>query len=78
MMALVDFLVRLVGDVGRFVEIFVNEVILGAGDPLSIVSLAIGQVLIGFAVLVLAYGVVGALFSELGVQLPTLGRGRGE
>jgi len=75
MIALVDFFVRLVGDVGRFAEIFINDVVLGAGDPLSIVSVAVGQVLIGFAVLVFAYGVVGALFSELGVQLPTLGRG---
>ncbi len=79
MLALVDFFVRLVTDVGRFLDIFVNDLILGAGDPLSVVSVLIGQVLIGAAVLVFGYAAIGALLNEIGLTLPSLGgRGRSE
>ncbi len=75
MFALLEFIVRLVGDVGRFTDIFLNDLILGAGDPLSVISLFVGQVLIGLAVLAFGYAAVGALFNEIGVKLPSLGGG---
>lgn len=76
MIALLDFVTRLVGDVGRFLDIFVNDLILGAGDPLSVLLVLVGQILIGGAVLVFAYAAIGALLQETGVSLPSLG-GRG-
>ena len=79
MMALIDFVSRLVGDVGRFVDIFLNDLILGAGDPLSALLVLVGQVLIVASVGALGYAAVGALLSEIGVNLPALGgRGRSE
>ena len=79
MMALIDFVSRLVRDVGRFVDIFLNELILGAGDPLSALLVLVGQVLIVASVGALGYAAVGALLSEIGVNLPALGgRGRSE
>ncbi|TKX75048.1 hypothetical protein EXE46_05335 [Halorubrum sp. GN11_10-6_MGM] len=79
MIALIDFVSRLVGDVGRFVDIFLNDLILGAGDPLSALLVVVGQVLLISAVAVLGYGAVGALLGEIGVTLPSLGgRGRSE
>ncbi|MEZ3163215.1 hypothetical protein ABNG03_00415 [Halorubrum sp. RMP-47] len=79
MMALIDFVSRLVGDVGRFVDIFLNDLILGAGDPLSALLVLVGQVLIVASVAALGYAAVGALLSEIGVDLPALGgRGRSE
>ena len=79
MFALIDFVSRLVGDVGRFVDIFLNDLILGAGDPLSALLIVVGQVLIIASVSVLGYAAVGALLQEIGVTLPSLGgRGRSE
>ncbi|OYR58823.1 hypothetical protein DJ83_14055 [Halorubrum ezzemoulense] len=79
MMALIDFVSRLVGDVGRFVDIFLNDLILGAGDPLSALLVLVGQVLIITSVGALGYAAVGALLGEIGVNLPSLGgRGRSE
>jgi hypothetical protein len=79
MIALIDFVSRLVGDVGRFVDVFVNDLILGAGDPLSALLVVVGQVLIVGSVAVLGYAAVGALLGEIGVKLPSLGgRGRSD
>ena len=79
MIALIDFVARLVGDVGRFLDIFLNDLILGAGDPLSALLVVVGQVLLVSAVAVLGYAAVGALLGEIGVDLPALGgRGRSE
>ena len=79
MMALIVFVSRLVRDVGRFVDIFLNDLILGAGDPLSALLVLVGQVLIVASVGALGYAAVGALLSEIGVNLPALGgRGRSE
>ncbi|ELZ41061.1 hypothetical protein [Halorubrum tebenquichense] len=79
MIALIDFVSRLVGDIGRFVDIFLNDLILGAGDPLSALLVVVGQVLLISAVAVLGYAAVGALLGEIGVNLPALGgRGRSE
>ncbi|SDF52562.1 hypothetical protein SAMN04488067_10595 [Halorubrum xinjiangense] len=79
MMALIDFVSRLVGDVGRFVDIFLNDLILGAGDPLSALLVVVGQIILVGAVAVLGYAAVGALLNEIGVTLPSLGgRGRSE
>ena len=77
MFALIDFVARLVGDVGRFLDIFVNDLILGAGDPLSALLVVVGQAILGVAVLVFAYAAVGGLLQEIGVTLPSLG-GRGK
>lgn len=76
MLAIIDFLTRLVGDVGRLVGVFANDV-LGAGDPLSIVSFLFGGAFVTASVLVLGYLAVGALLDELGVPFPSLG-GRGQ
>jgi hypothetical protein len=79
MMALIDFVARLVGDVGRFVDIFLNDLILGAGDPLSALLVLVGQALIAASVGVFGYAAIGALLGEIGVTLPSLGgRGRSE
>ena len=79
MIALLGFVVRLVGDVGRFLDIFLNDLILGAGDPLSVLLVVVGQVLLGVAVLVFGYAAVGGILEEIGVTLPSLGgRGRSE
>ncbi|EMA67533.1 hypothetical protein C461_07399 [Halorubrum aidingense JCM 13560] len=79
MIALIDFVSRLVGDVGRFVDIFLNDLILGAADPLSVLLVLVGQVLIIASVAAFGYAVVGALLNEIGVTLPSLGdRGRVE
>lgn len=79
MLALFEFVTRLVGDVGRFVDVFVNDLILGAADPLSAVLVIIGQTLVIAAISVFGYAAVGGLLSELGVELPSLGdRGRRE
>jgi hypothetical protein len=79
MIALIDFVSRLVGDVGRFVDIFLNDLILGAGDPLSALLVVVGQVLILASVGALGYAAAGALLKEIGVNLPALGgRGRSE
>ncbi|MGQ3328106.1 MULTISPECIES: hypothetical protein [Halorubrum] len=76
MMALIDFVSRLVGDIGRFIDIFLNDLILGAGDPVSALLVVVGQVLLVGAVAVFGYAAVGALLREIGVTLPSLG-GRG-
>lgn len=79
MFALIDFVSRLIGDVGRFVDVFLNDLILGAGDPLSALLVLVGQVLIVASVGALGYAAVGALLQEIGVTLPSLGgRGRSE
>jgi len=77
MMALIDVVSRLVGDVGRFVDLFLNDLILGAGDPISaLLVVVVGQILLGGAMAAFGYAVVGALLQEIGVTLPSLG-GRG-
>jgi hypothetical protein len=79
MLALIDFVSRLIGDVGRFVDVFLNDIILGAGDPLSALLILVGQVIIIASVSALGYAAVGALLQEIGVTLPSLGgRGRSE
>ena len=79
MMALLDFVVRLVTDVGRFLDVFVNDLILGAGDPLSAVLVVTGQAILLTAVGVFGYAAIGSLLNEIGITLPALGgRGRGE
>jgi len=79
MIALIDFVSRLVGDIGRFVDIFLNDLILGAGDPISALLVVVGQVLLVGSVAALGYATVGALLQEIGVTLPSLGgRGRSE
>lgn len=79
MFALIDLIVRLVTDVGRFLDVFVNDLILGAGDPLTVVAILFGQAFLGIAVIVFGYTVIGALFDEIGVKLPSFGgRGRTE
>lgn len=79
MISLIDFVSRLIGDVGRFLDVFLNDIILGAGDPLSALLVVVGQVLIIASVLILGYTAVGALLGEIGVKLPSLGgRGRSE
>ena len=76
MMTLIGFVSRLVGDVGRFLDIFLNDLILGAGDPVSALLVLVGQVLLISSVAVLGYAALGALLGEIGVTLPSLG-GRG-
>ncbi|WP_144923006.1 hypothetical protein [Halorubrum salsamenti] len=76
MMALTDVVTRLVGDVGRFVDLFLNDLILGAGDPVSALLVVVGQVLLVAAVAIFGYATIGALLQEIGVTLPSLG-GRG-
>ena len=79
MFALIDFVSRIVGDIGRFVDIFLNDLILGAGDPLSALLVLVGQVLIIASVSALGYLAVGALLQEIGITIPSLGgRGRSE
>jgi hypothetical protein len=79
MFALIDFASRLVGDIGRFVDIFLNDLILGGGGPLSALLVVVGQVLIVASVAALGYAAVGALLEEIGVTLPSLGgRGRSD
>lgn len=79
MLALINFVARLVGDVGRFLDIFLNDLILGAGDPLSVLLVLVGQLILLGAVAVFGYAAIGALFDEIGVKLPSLGgRGRSE
>ncbi|GAB7091344.1 hypothetical protein JCM18237_16150 [Halorubrum luteum] len=79
MLAIIEFVVRLVTDVGRFIDIFVNDLLLGAGDPLTVISVAFGMAFIGLASLVLGYAALGALLGEIGIKLPSLGgRGRVE
>ncbi|MFA9516476.1 hypothetical protein ACERIT_04555 [Halopenitus sp. H-Gu1] len=68
----VEFITELVGDVPRLITIFLENVV-GTGDPLSIVSVAVGQVLIIVSVLAFAYLVVGALANEVGIEFPSLG-----
>lgn len=78
MMALLGFVVRLITDIGRFLDVFVNDLILGVGDPLSAVLVITGQVLLLSAVSVLGYAAVGSVLNEFGITLPSLGgRGRG-
>lgn len=76
MNALVDFVARLVGDVWRFLDVFVNDLILGVGDPLSALLILVGQSITAFALAAFGYAAVGALLGEIGVDLPSLG-GRG-
>ncbi|WP_123624627.1 hypothetical protein [Halorubrum sp. CSM-61] len=79
MMALIDVVSRLVGDVGRFTDLFLNDLILGAGDPVSAFLVVVGQVLLGGSVAAFGYLVIGALLQEIGVTLPSLGdRGQAE
>ncbi len=79
MLAILGFVVRLVGDIGRFLDVFVNDLILGVGDPLSAILVVVGQLLVVSAVSILGYAAVGALLNEFGVKLPSLGgRGRSE
>lgn len=79
MIALVNFVVRLVTDVGRFLDVFVNDLILGVGDPLSAVLVVAGQAILFAAISVLGYAALGALLNEFDVTLPSLGgRGRRE
>lgn len=79
MIAFVDFVARLLGDVGRFVEIFVDNLLLGQVDPLTAVLAVAGQLILGVAVVVFGYAAVGAILNEVGVTLPSFGgRGRSD
>jgi len=76
MNSLIGFVARLVGDVWRFLDVFVNDLILGVGDPLSALLIVVGQSILAVALAVFGYAAVGALLGEVGVDLPSLG-GRG-
>lgn len=79
MIALVEFVTRLVTDVGRFLEIFATELILGDAGLLTALLVIVGQLILVAAVTVFAYAAVGALFDTVGIELPSLGgRGRSE
>lgn len=77
MNALIGFVFRLIGDVGRFLDVFLNDLILGAGDPLSALLVVVGQALLFTSIAVLGYAAIGALLGEIGVKIPSLG-GRGK
>ncbi|MFC6615732.1 hypothetical protein ACFQAS_12380 [Halopenitus salinus] len=68
----VEFITELVGGVPRLANIFLENVVAG-GDPLSIVSFLVGQLLIVGSVVAIAYLAVGALANEVGIQFPSLG-----
>ncbi|WP_058366236.1 hypothetical protein [Haloparvum sedimenti] len=74
MNALLDFVVRVVGDVGRLGGVFVEQV-LANGDPISIAVFVVGQLFMVGAIAALGYAALGALLSEIGVDLPALGAG---
>lgn len=67
----VEFVTELVGGVPRLANIFLENVI-GTGDPLSIISAIIGQLLIVGSVVALGYLAVGALANEVGIEFPSL------
>ncbi len=77
MNALLDFVVRVVGDVGRLGGIFVDQV-LANGDPISIAVFVVGQLFMLGAIAALGYGALGALLSGIGVELPAIGAGAAE
>jgi len=68
MNALVDFVVRLLGDAIQMPGLF-GEVALA--DPLSTLIMAVGTVFVVTAVAAMGYPLLGAL----GIPLPRLGRG---
>ncbi|GAB3413560.1 hypothetical protein GCM10027435_07610 [Haloparvum alkalitolerans] len=77
MNALLDFVVRVVGDVGRLGGVFVEQVLTN-GDPISIAVFVVGQLFMVGAIAALGYAALGALLSEIGVDLPALGAGAAE
>ncbi|MFB6176882.1 MAG: hypothetical protein ABEI99_07025 [Halobaculum sp.] len=76
MVTVTDFLVRLVTSAIELVVTFVTEV--AVQDPLSFVSFLFGAIFVGGASAFFGYLVVGALFDELGLQMPSPGRGTRE
>jgi hypothetical protein len=74
MVTVTEFLVRLVTSGIEVAAKIGGEVALR--DPLSFVIVATGTVFVTGSVVVLGYLAVGALANELGVTLPTPGRGQ--
>lgn len=72
-----EFILELLSNVVELLFIFVQEVVL-AVDPLTAVSFIVGQVLVVGAVAALGYLALGALAAELGVELPTIGKGQAD
>lgn len=72
-----EFVLELLSNVVELLFIFVQEVVL-AVDPLTAVSFIVGQVLVVGAVAALGYLALGALAAELGVELPTIGKGQAD
>ena len=63
MIAIVDFVVRLLGDLLVMPQIFLREVVLT--DPISAILVAVGTLFVGGAVGVFGYVVLGSLASAL-------------
>ncbi|MEZ3142684.1 hypothetical protein [Halobaculum sp. MBLA0143] len=76
MVTVTDFVVRLLTSAVEMAARIGGQVALK--DPLSFVSVLFGTVFVTGAVAVLGYLAVGALFNELGITTPTLGRGQRE
>jgi hypothetical protein len=75
MATLLDLVVALLTSVVRLVVVFTTEVALRQPfDPLALVSLAAGTVLVLVPVGVFGYLVAGALFESVGVDLGSPGR----
>lgn len=73
MVTVTDFLVRLVTSAIDLVVTFGTKV--AFNDPLTFVSFLFGTVFVGGASVFFGYLVVGALLKELGLDLPSPGRG---
>jgi hypothetical protein len=76
MVTVTDFLVRLVTSAIELVITFATEV--AFNDPLTFVSFLFGTIFVVGASAVFGYVVVGAVANELGLQLPSPGRGTRE
>lgn len=63
---------ELIGDVFRLGSTFTNDVLLGV-DPLTAVSVLVGQALVLGAIGLLGYLALGALAREVGIDFPALG-----
>lgn len=71
----VEFVLELLNNVVELLVIFIERVFLSV-DPLTAVLGIAGQVMLVGAVAVLGYLALGALAAELGVELPTIGKGQ--
>lgn len=71
----VEFVLELLNNVVELLVIFIERVFLSV-DPLTAIVGVVGQVMLVGAVAVLGYLALGALAAELGVELPTIGKGQ--